>query len=145
MNATVLVDVLTVDIPDENEVIASSIMKSLDRRLRVDLLAVVDPKSLGLGLDRVGAYEELKELEDEAKSELVEICKRLKRQGYECQERVRVGPFRDVIKDEAEKGPDDVFAVIRRKGFRGDIERQSVVEQVFSEYPGKLMVIRRLE
>ncbi len=145
LNATVLVDVLQVDVPDENEVVAASIMKSLDRRLKIRLLAVVDPMSMGLRMENVGAYEQLKELESETRSELLEIRKRIKRHGYECEERVRVGPFSNVILDEAEKGTSDVFAVIRRKGFRGDIERQSIIEQVFSQYPGKLMVIRRRE
>ncbi len=145
LNATVLVDVLQVDVPDENEVVAASIMTSLDKRLRIDLLAVVDSRAMGLRLEQVGAYEQLRELESEAKNELVAICKRLKRRGYECDERVRVGPFNQVIRDEAEKGTSDVFAVIRRKGLKGDVESHSVIEQVFSQYPGKLMVIRRQE
>jgi basic amino acid/polyamine antiporter, APA family len=145
LNATVLVDVLQVDVPDENEVVAASIIKSLDKRLKIDLLSVVDARAMGLRLEQVGAYEQLRELESESKNELVAICKRLKRRGYECVERVRVGAFSEVIRDEAEKGASDVFAVIRRKGLKGDVDRQSVIEQVFSQYPGKLMVIRRQE
>ena len=76
-----------------------------------------------------------------------DIAKRLRDAGFKCQARVAVGSLFEVLRQEAESEANDVIVLIKRKAAKGDVEKERIdsAYAALSRYPGKLMVVRRVE
>jgi APA family basic amino acid/polyamine antiporter len=141
MNAVVLVRT-----PEDEETIISSIRESLDKRFRITLLNIVDPAELGLSLDDLRHYSQIKEYETLSLEELQSMARKLRTFGYEASApQVEIGPFTEIIDEEARDERNDVMVLIKRRTLRGHIEkeREDSALAVLSKYPGKIMIVRR--
>jgi APA family basic amino acid/polyamine antiporter len=139
MNATVLVRT-----PEDDEVVVNALKYELDTRFRVRLLNIVDPGELGLSTENLRDYTQLKQCQEISSDELKSIAKRLASEGFETQWHVELGSTRSIVKTEMESPGNDLVVLIKRKTLKGHLEkREDTVYAVASEYPGKLMVIRR--
>jgi len=142
-----LVDALVLVRSPEDEESVVEALKNLDKRFKLTLLNIINPKELGLSMDTFRDYEEVKKLEDVSFSELSGIARRLRAEKYECKVKVRVGPLEELVKAEAESPDNDVIVLIKRRTLRSQIEkeREDSVHAAVSKYARKLMVIRRGE
>lgn len=142
MNALVLVRT-----PEDEDAVVSSLKEALDPRFRITLMSILDPRDQGLSLEEVRQYEEIKMSERESIKELEQIARKLRSRGYDSRVRVEVGPTEKILKLEAESDVNDMIVLIKRKTLKSDIEKERMdsVHAIVSRYPGKLMVIRRLE
>jgi len=140
MNASVLVRT-----PEDEEVVINSIHESLDKRFRITLLNIVDPDDLGLSIDDLRDYSQVKEYQTRSIEELQSIARKLRSMGYEASPRVEIGPFIEVLDTEPRDDKNDVMVLIKRRTLRGHIEkeREDSVLAVLSKYPGKTMIVRR--
>jgi APA family basic amino acid/polyamine antiporter len=140
MNVAVLVRT-----PEDEEDVVSSIHEALDKRFHITLLNILDPLDLGLSVDKLNHYSQIKELEAESIEELQSITRRLRSMGYEASTRVEIGPFTKVIDEEAKADRNDMIVLIKRKTLRGHMkkEREDSALAVLSKYPGKTMIVRR--
>ena len=140
MNASVLVRT-----PEDEEVVINSIHESLDKRFRITLLNIVDPHDLGLSIDDLRDYSQVKEYQTKSIEELQSIARKLRSMGYEASPRVEIGPFIEILDEEAGADRNDVIVLIKRRTLRGHIEkeREDSVLAVLSKYPGKTMIVRR--
>lgn len=140
MNASVLVRT-----PEDEEVVINSIHESLDKRFRITLLNIVDPDDLGLSIDDLRDYSQVKEYQTKSIEELQSIARKLRSMGYEASPRVEIGPFIEILDEEAGADRNDVIVLIKRRTLRGHIEkeREDSVLAVLSKYPGKTMIVRR--
>jgi len=141
MNALVLVRT-----PEDEDAVVSSLKEALDRRFRITLMSILDPRDQGLSLEEVKQYEEIKKSEQESIKELRRIARRLRSKGYDSRARVEVGSTEKIVKLEAESSENDVIVLIKRKTLKSDIEKERMdsVHAIVSRYPGKLMVVRRV-
>jgi len=142
INALVLVRT-----PEDEDVVASSLKEALDQRFRITLMSILDPRDQGLSMAEVKQYEQIKAGEQEAARELSQMARKLKSSGYDSRVRVEVGPTEKVLKLEAESDENDMIVLIKRKTLKSDIEKERIdsVHAIVSRYPGKLMVVRRVE
>ncbi len=142
MNAVVLVRT-----PEDEKVIVSSIKNSFDTRFRITLMTILDPEELGLPLSRVSNYHQLKSYEAESKVELESIAGGLRRLGFDVGVRVEIGKTEEIVREVAASELNDTVALIKRRSQRGHLVKYSEdsVLSIASEYPGKLMVVRRSE
>jgi APA family basic amino acid/polyamine antiporter len=140
MNAAVLVRT-----PEDEETVISSIREALDKRFRITLLNVVDPADLGLSIDDLSDYFQIKEYQSQSMKELQSIARRLRSIGYEALPRVEIGSFIEIVEEEARADRNDVVVLIRRKTVKGHVERdrEDSALAVLSKYPGKTMIVRR--
>jgi hypothetical protein len=107
-------------------------------------LNIVDPGELGLSTENLRDYTQLKQCQEISSDELKSIAKRLASEGFETQWHVELGSTRSIVKTEMESPDNDLVVLIKRKTLKGHLEkREDTVYAVASEYPGKLMVIRR--
>jgi len=111
------------------------------------LMSVLDPRDQGLTLEEVKQYAQIKTSERESIKELRGMADKLRSNGYDCRVRVEVGPTEKILKLEAESDENDVIVLIKRKTLKSDIEKERIdsVHAIVSRYPGKLMVVRRVE
>jgi len=142
INAVVLVRT-----PEDEDTIVSSLREALDPRFRITLMNILDPRDQGLSLEEVKQYEQIKMNEHESVRELGQIASRLRSKGYDCRVRVEVGPTEKILKLQAESDENDMIVLIKRKTLKSDIEKERMdsVHAIVSRYPGKLMVVRRIE
>ncbi len=140
MNAAVLVRT-----PEDEQTVVSSIRESLDKRFHITLLSIVDPADLGLSTDDLKDYSQISEYRDKSVEDLQSVARRLRSIGYEATPRVEIGPFREILDEEARDDRNDVIVLIKRRTSRGHIEkdRSDSTLAVLSKYPGKVMVVRR--
>ncbi|HEY4823187.1 MAG TPA: amino acid permease [Candidatus Bathyarchaeia archaeon] len=142
MNALALVRT-----PEDPDAVAQALSRALDPRFNLTLFNVIDPALATPRPGEFGHYDYLKKLEDAEKSDLEDIAKRLRDAGFKCQARVAVGPLSEVLRQEAESEANDVIVLIKRKAAKGDVEKERIdsAYAALSRYPGKLMVVRRVE
>jgi hypothetical protein len=140
MNAAVLIRT-----PEDEKTIVSSIRRSLDKRFRITLLNIVDPADLGLSIDNLTDYFQIKEYQSQSVKELRSIARNLRSIGYEAVPRVEIGNFIEVVDEEAKADRNDVIVLVRRKTVKGHVEkeREDSALAVLSKYPGKVMMVRR--
>jgi hypothetical protein len=140
MNAAVLVRT-----PEDEQTVISSIREALDKRFRITLLNIVDPTDLGLSIDNLTDYFQIKECQSQSIKELQSIARKLRSIGYEVLPRVDIGPFTEIVEEEAKADRNDVIVLIRRKTLRGRVEKEKEDSalSVLSKYPGKVMIVRR--
>lgn len=140
MNAVVLVRT-----PEDEETVVSSIHDALDTRFRITLLNIIDPTDLGLSTDELKGYSQIKEHEAQSAAELLSIAKKLRSMGYEASTRVEIGPFNEIVDQEAAADKNDVIVPIRRRTLKSrfDEEREDSIMAILSKYPGKVMILRR--
>ena len=140
MNAAVLVRT-----PEDEQTVISSIQESLDKRFHITLLSIVDPTDLGLSIDNLRDYAQISEYRDKSVEELQFVARKLRSKGYEATPRVEIGPFSEILDEEAEADRNDVIVLIKRRTLRGHIEKErgGSTLAVLSKYPGKVMVVRR--
>ncbi|MHA1754513.1 MAG: APC family permease [Candidatus Odinarchaeia archaeon] len=141
MNATVLIRT-----PEEEEAIANIIKKGLDKRFYLKLLAILDPKDFGLKPDDVSSILEMEKLQDEVYKELGNICKLLRKSGYECLISIEIGSYYSIIEQELESEDTDQLVFIKRKTFKKDFKKEledKSLLSIISKYPGKVTVLRR--
>jgi len=141
MNATVLVR-----LPEEEDMLVRSLKYELDTRFRIRLLNIVDPSDLGLSTENIQDYSQLKQCQAISSEELRHVAKRLGSEGFEAISQVEIGSTRSIVEREMESRDNDVVVLIRRKTLKGHLEkREDTAYAVASQYPGKLMMVRRTE
>lgn len=141
MNATVLVR-----LPEDEDMLVRSLKYELDTRFRIKLLNIVDPSELGLSTENISDYSQLKHVQAISSEELRRVAKRLGSEGFEVLSQVEIGSTRSTVEREMESGDNDVVVLIKRKTLKGHLEkREDTAYAVASEYPGKLMIVRRSE
>ncbi len=142
MNALVLTRT-----PESEDAVVSSIKEALDPRFKVTLFTVVDPVELNLTLEDVGNYEQIKRYEEAALADLNSIARKLQKAGFEAEARTKVGSLEGILEAEAESKDNDLIVIIKRKTIRGDLEKRRIdsAYAVASRFPGKVMVVRRVE
>jgi len=140
MNAAVLVRT-----PEDEGTVISSIRESLDKRFHITLLSILDPADLGLSMDELRDYAQIKEYQAKSIEELQSIAHKLRSAGYEASPRVEIGSFSEILDEEAKADRNDVIVLIKRRTLRGHIEkeREDSTLAVLSKYPGKIMIVRR--
>ncbi|TMI38770.1 universal stress protein [Candidatus Bathyarchaeota archaeon] len=140
MNALALVRV-----PEDPEALAEALKKSLDPRFELTLLNIIDPASLQPGEARDRSY--LNKLEEATREELEDIAKIMRGMGFKCKVKVETGPLLEVLRGEAESDENDAIILLKRKSTKGDVEKERIdsAYSILSKYPGKLMVVRRVE
>ncbi len=133
--------------PEDPESVAEGLKRALDPRFNLTLFTVIDPSRVTPPPGQLGHYDYLRRLEDAEKEDLEEIASRLRQEGFKCQVRVAVGPLFEVLREEAESEANDALLLIKRKTVKGDVEKERMdsAYAVLSKYPGKLMVVRRVE
>jgi APA family basic amino acid/polyamine antiporter len=142
MNALALVRT-----PEDPESVTEALTRALDPRFNLTLFSVIDPSRITPSPGEIGHYDYVRQMEDAEREDLEEIAKRLRVEGFKCQVRVEVGPLLEVLRQEAESETNDALILIKRKAAKGDVEKERIdsVYSILSKYPGKLMVVRRLE
>ena len=141
MNALALVRT-----PEDPDSVVEALSRSLDKRFNLTLFNVIDP-ALTTPSDEPGYNESLARLEKAEREDLEEIGYKLRSRGFKCQVRISVGPLMEVLRHEAESEDNDAIVMIKRKAVKGDVEKERIdsAYAVLSKYPGKLMVVRRLD
>ncbi|HEX4921553.1 MAG TPA: universal stress protein, partial [Candidatus Bathyarchaeia archaeon] len=124
-----------------------ALKKALDPRFALTLFNVIDPSRMTPAPGEIGHYDYLKRLEDAEREDLNEIAGKLRGEGFKVQVRIVVGPLLEVLRQEAESEENDSLVLLKRKTVKGDVEKERLdsVYSVLSKYPGKLMVVRRVE
>jgi len=133
--------------PEDEKTIIKSLKEALDQRFKLTLFNIIDPNQYGLSIQKLAHYEQIKVLEKESFIELNKIAKKLRSEGFECKVKVKVGPVEEMIKHEAESPLNDMIILIKRKTLKEDLEkeRENNVYRIISKYPGKIMIVRRVE
>ena len=140
MNALALVRV-----PEDPESIAEALKRSLDPRFELTLFNIIDPATLQLGEARDQSY--LNKLEEATREELEDVARIMRGMGFKCKVKVETGPLLEVLRREAESDENDAIILLKRKSTKGDVEKERIdsAYSILSKYPGKLMVVRRVE
>jgi APA family basic amino acid/polyamine antiporter len=141
MNATVLIRT-----PEDEEAVVEGLRYELDKRFRVRLLSIVDPRDFGLSTENIHDYSQLKQCQAISVDELKQIAKALASQGYEVVSQVEIGSTTSIVEREMESPDNDLIVLIKRKTLKGHLEkREDTAYAIASRYPGKLMVVRRAD
>jgi basic amino acid/polyamine antiporter, APA family len=140
MNATVFIRT-----PEDETGVVSALRASLDKRFSITLLNIIDPSDLGLSMDNLRDYAQIKDYELKSDEELQSIAHRLRAAGYDASMRVEIGQYDRILNREAASDQSDVLVLIKRKTLRGHFEkkRENSTLAVLSKYPGKVMIVRR--
>lgn len=139
MNATVLVRT-----PEDEDVVVQALKYELDKRFRVKLLNIVDPREFGLSTESIRDYSQLKQCQAISSDELKRVAKKLGSEGFEVVSHVEIGSTRSIVEREMESRDNDLIVLIKRKTLKGHLEkREDTAYAVASRYPGRLMVVRR--
>ena len=140
MNALTLVRV-----PEDPESIAEALKRSLDPRFELTLFNIIDPATLQPGEARDQSY--LNKLEEATREELEDVARIMRGMGFKCKVKVETGPLLEVLRREAESDENDAIILLKRKSTKGDVEKERIdsAYSILSKYPGKLMVVRRVE
>ena len=139
MNATVLIRT-----PDDERAIVDALKYELDKRFRIRLLNIVDPRDLGLSTENIRDYSQLKECQAISQKELRFVAKELGSEGFEVVSQAEIGSTRSIVEREMESEDNDVVVLIKRKTLKGNLEkREDTAYAVASKYSGKLMIVRR--
>ncbi len=133
--------------PEDPDAVAEALKRALDPRFSLTLFNVLDPSRITPAPGEIGHYDYLKRMEDAEQEDLEEIAKKLRGEGFKVQVRVAVGPLLEVLRQEAESEANDSLVLLKRKTVKGDVEKERIdsVYSILSKYPGKLMVVRRVE
>jgi APA family basic amino acid/polyamine antiporter len=139
MNATVLVRT-----PEDEDAVVKALKYELDKRFRVRLLSIVDPRDFGLSTENVHDYSQLKQCQAISSGELRRVEKALGSEGFDVVSQVEIGSTTSIIEREMESRDNDLIVLIKRKTLKGHLEkREDTAYAIASKYPGKLMVVRR--
>jgi basic amino acid/polyamine antiporter, APA family len=139
MNATVLIRT-----PDDERVVVGALKYELDRRFRIRLLNIVDPREFGLSTESIRDYSQLKQCQEISQKELRSVAKELSSEGFEVLSQAEIGSTRSIVEREMESKDNDVVVLIKRKTLKGHLEkREDTAYAIAAKYPGKLMVVRR--
>jgi basic amino acid/polyamine antiporter, APA family len=139
MNATVLIRT-----PDDERVVVDALKHELDKRFRIRLLNIVDPREFGLSTESIRDYSQLKQCQAISQKELRSVAKELSSEGFEVLSQAEIGSTRSIVEREMESKDNDVVVLIKRKTLKGHLEkREDTVYAIAARYPGKLMVVRR--
>ncbi len=131
---------------DDERTIVGSVLRALDRRFRITLLSIIEPRKLALDPATAKGSIELERLSSETLRDLERIAQMLRRRGYQVDARVYVGDLEKVVEAQLEKGRLDFIAVIRRFTGKARVERagEDGLLKIISKYPGRVMVLRRV-
>jgi APA family basic amino acid/polyamine antiporter len=139
MNATVLVRT-----PEDEDAVVKALKYELDKRFRVRLLSIVDPRDFGLSTENVHDYSQLKQCQAISLGELRRVGKALASEGFDVVSQVEIGSTTSIVEREMESRDNDLIVLIKRKTLKGHLEkREDTAYAIASKYPGKLMVVRR--
>ena len=139
MNATVLIRT-----PDDERAIVDALKYELDKRFRIRLLNIVDPRDFGLSTENIRDYSQLKICQAISQKELRFVAKELGSEGFEVVSQAEIGSTRSIVEREMESEDNDVVVLIKRKTLKGNLEkREDTAYAVASKYSGKLMIVRR--
>ena len=133
--------------PEDPDSVSEALKKALDPRFSLTLFNVIDPNRMTPAPGEVGHYDYLRRMEEAEREDLDEIASKLRSEGFTVQVRIAVGPLLEVLRQEAESEDNDSLILLKRKAVKGDVEKERIdsVYSVLSKYPGKLMVVRRVE
>ena len=141
MNATVLIRT-----PEDEEAVVEGLKYELDKRFRVRLLSIVDPRDFGLSTENIHDYSQLKQCQAISSGELRRVEKALGSEGFDVVSQVEIGSTTSIIEREMESSDNDLIVLIKRKTLKGHLEkREDTAYAIASKYPGKLMVVRRCD
>lgn len=140
MNAVVFVRT-----PEDEETVISSISEALDRRFRITLLNIIDPADLGLSMDELRDYSQIKAYQAQSIAELQSIARKFRSMGYDVATRVEIGSYDQMVDQEGADDKNDLLVLIRRRTLkrRFEKEREDSTIAILSKYPGKIMIVRR--
>jgi APA family basic amino acid/polyamine antiporter len=139
MNATVLIRT-----PEDEEAVVKALKYELDKRFRVRLLSVVDPRDFGLSTENLHDYSQLKQCQAISSGELRRVEKALASEGFDAVSQVEIGSTVSIVEREMESSDNDLIVLIKRKTLKGHLEkREDTAYAIASKYPGKVMVVRR--
>jgi APA family basic amino acid/polyamine antiporter len=139
MNATVLIRT-----PEDEEAVVEALKYELDKRFRVRLLSIIDPRDYGLSTENIHDYSQLRQCQAISSDELKRVQSALASEGYEVVSQAEIGSTASIVEREMESRDNDVIVLIKRKTLKGHLEkREDTAYAIASRYPGKLMVVRR--
>jgi APA family basic amino acid/polyamine antiporter len=140
MNSTVLIRT-----PEDERGIVKIIQKGLDKRFNITLLNILDPSDFGLDPNQIESIKQMEKLKDQIYKEMNSICNRLIKSGYDCTFKIEIGIYQNIIEDEISSEDVDSLVFIKRRTFKKDFKKDEddALLSVISNYPGKVMVLRR--
>ena len=134
MEVTVLVDPM-----EDYETIKKTILHSYDKRYKLRLLSVIN---------HIAEKESnLKELQTSVLSDLEKLAIEFRREGYNVTYDVFLGDFEEAIRREISVFNVD-FIICIRPSFKETLvgkHREEIINKLSQEYPGRFMILRRLE
>jgi APA family basic amino acid/polyamine antiporter len=134
MEVTVLVDPM-----EDYETIKKTILHSYDKRYKLRLLSVIN---------HIAEKESnLKELQTSVLSDLEKLAIEFRREGYNVTYDVFLGDFEEAIRREISVFNVD-FIICIRPSFKETLvgkHREETINKLSQEYPGRFMILRRLE
>ena len=141
MNALILVRS-----PEKEDEVVLSINEALDTRFSLTFFNIIDPTELGLSINDRESVEQLYQIRRETLNELDRIAKKLESKGYRCVTKAKIGSLKNNVEEEIETIDYDAIVLIKRKTTKRDVEKEHMESllRIISEYPGKLMVVRRI-
>ncbi|MDW8076536.1 MAG: APC family permease [Nitrososphaerota archaeon] len=134
MEITVLVDPM-----EDYDAIKKAVQRSYDKRYRLRLLSVIN---------HIAEKEpHLKELQVSVLSDLEKLANELRREGYDVTYDVFVGNLEEAIKREISVFNVDFITYIKHsvKETLTGKHREEIVNRLSQEYPGRIMLLRRIE
>jgi len=134
MEVTVLVDPM-----EDYETIKKTVLHSYDKRYKLRLLSVIN---------HIAEKESnLKELQTSVLSDLEKLAIEFRREGYNVTYDVFLGDFEEAIRREISVFNVD-FIICIRPSFKETLvgkHREEIINKLSQEYPGRFMILRRLE
>jgi APA family basic amino acid/polyamine antiporter len=134
MEVTVLVDPM-----EDYETIKKTVLHSYDKRYKLRLLSVIN---------HIAEKESnLKELQTSVLSDLEKLAIEFRREGYNVTYDVFLGDFEEAIRREISVFNVD-FIICIRPSFKETLvgkHREETINKLSQEYPGRFMILRRLE
>lgn len=137
MNALVLLRT-----PENEEAVVESLKHSIDHRYRITLLSIMDAREIAPSLEDVNVYAQMKRYSGLVREELDSIAGRLRREGFRCLVRVRIGDTDMIIEDEALSDENDAIVMLRKKSIVRGEKGRDIASIVTNAAPGKLILIR---
>lgn len=137
MNALVLLRT-----PENEDAVVESLKHSIDPRYRITLLSIMDAREIAPSLDDVNVYAQMKRYSGLVREELESIAGRLRKTGFRCETRVRIGDTDTIIEEEALSEENDAIVMLRKKSIVRGEKGRDIASIVTNAAPGKLILVR---
>ncbi len=137
MNALVLLRT-----PENEDAVVESLKHSIDPRYRITLLSIMDAREIAPSLEDVNVYAQIKRYGSLVREELESIAWRLRKTGFRCEVRVRIGDTDTIIEEEALSEENDAVVMLRKKSIVRGEKGRDIASIVTNAAPGKLILVR---